>query len=175
MVAKHCAVDAWTPAAPQFTARAFHHAIACDAVHESPPAVLAALREAIKPGGQLVLQELVAEAPLDPAEPAVSEWYRAEDRAPNLPTRSAIATELERLHFDVRVTEDQSARHIGQVLQGWQVLIQSLQGAHPSHRYAEALVDEAELWARRISLMHAGKIHLVRWHAFAEAPARGRA
>jgi hypothetical protein len=175
VVAKRAAVDAWNPAAPQFSARAFHHAIACDAVHESPPAVLAALREAIKPGGQLVLQDLVADGPLDPADPAVADWCRVEDRAPNLPAEADITAERKRLNFDVRVTEDQSARHIGLVLQGWRRLVESLNGTHPSHLFAEALVNDAELWARRISLMHAGKIHLVRWHAFAEAPARGRA
>jgi cyclopropane fatty-acyl-phospholipid synthase-like methyltransferase len=174
-VAKHATVDAWEPTAPQFSAHSFHHAIAFDAVHESPPAVLGALREAIQPGGQLVLQELVADGRLDPAESAVADWCRVEDRAPDLPTVADITAELQRLHFDVRVSEDQSARHISQVLQGWQVLVQSLEGAHPSHLFAEALVNEAELWARRISLMHAGKIHLVRWHAFAEKPERPRA
>jgi hypothetical protein len=166
-VAKHATVDAWDPAAPQFTPHAFHHAMALDALRESPTAVLAGLHDAIKPGGQLVLLELVANGPLDPADPAIAEWCRAEDRAPDLPTEAAIAAELQRLRFDIRVTEDQSTRHVSLVLQGWQQLVQSLDGAHPSHLYAEALVNEAELWARRISLMHAGKIRLVRWHAFA--------
>jgi len=171
VVAKHASVEPWDPAAPEFRQGAFHHAIAFDALHESPAdAVLRALRDAIKPSGQLVLQELVADRPLDPADPSVSAWRRLEYRKRDLPTEAGITAQLEHLRFEVRVTEDQSDHHISLVLQGWQDFVQSLQGAHPSHLFAEALVNEAELWARRISLMHAGRIRLVRWHAFAKEP-----
>jgi hypothetical protein len=133
------------------------------------------LRGAIKQDGQLVLQEVVADAPLDADDPAAAAWCRLEHRSPDLPTEGDIAAELERLRFEVRVVEDQSARHVALALQGWQGVVQSLEGAHPSHLFAEALVNEAELWARRISLMHDGRIRLVRWHAYAGGPGKGKA
>ncbi len=174
-VAKHATIEPWDPAAPHYRSSAFLHAIAVDALHEAlPAAVLTALRDAIKPSGQLVLQELVADTPLDPADPAVAAWRRLEHRSTELPTEAGITTELEHLYFDVRVAEDQSARHIALVVHGWHGLVHSLEGGHPSHLFAKALVNEAELWARRISLMHAGRIRLVRWHAFAKGPARAR-
>jgi hypothetical protein len=169
-VAKHATVEAWNPTAPRFRKRAFHHSVAFEALRDAPAdAVLAALYQAIKPGGQLVLQELVAEAPLDPADPAAAAWCRLERRTPDLPAEATITETLQRLGFDVRVVEDQSSRHVGLVVQGWNGLIRGLQGVHPSRAYAAALVDEAELWARRIGLMHAGRIRLVRWHAIARA------
>jgi hypothetical protein len=174
-VAKHATVEPWDPAAPQFHANAFHHAIAFDALHDAPPTVvLGALREAIKPGGQLVLQEMVADAPLDPSDVAIAAWSRLERRSPDLPSEAGVTAELQRLHFDVRVAEDQSGRHAGLAVQGWQGLVQSLRGAHPSHLFAEALVNEAELWARRISLIQGGRIRFVRWHAYAESAGRSR-
>lgn len=169
-VAKHVTVDAWDRAEPRFRAHAFHHAVALDALRNAAASrVLAALQEAIKPGGQLVLQELVAEAPLDPHDQAVEAWCRLDQRSPDLPSEAAVTSELQRLHFDVRVLEDQSDRHIGLIVQGWQRLVESIEVARPSRGHAGALVDEAELWARRIGLLQAGRIRLLRWHAFAAA------
>ena len=167
-VAKHATVQAWDPASPCFRRRAFQHVMAFDALRDAPvDEVLSALYQAIKPGGQLVLQELVADAPLDAAEPQTAAWCRLERRTPDLPAEAAITGTLAGLGFDVRVVEDQSSRHVGLVVQGWKGLIRTLQGEHPSHAYAAALVDEVELWARRIGLMHAGRIRLMRWHAIA--------
>jgi hypothetical protein len=168
LVAKRTTADAWHPNAPRFRKRGFHHAMAFDALREGTPhAVLAALAHAIKPGGQLVMQELVADGPLDPADPVVAAWCRLERRSAELPNEAFISETLQRLGLEVRVSEDQSTRHVGMAVQGWKVLLQALNGARPERGSAEALVDEVEMWARRIALMHAGRIRLVRWHAMA--------
>jgi hypothetical protein len=39
----------------------------------------------------------------------------------------------------------------------------------PSHAMATVLVREAELWLRRLSLMRANRIRLVRWDAIRSA------
>jgi hypothetical protein len=168
IVAKRATVETWSPAAPRFRRRGSHHVIALDALRAGVThTVLSSLWHAIKPGGQLVLQELVADAPLDRAEPAVEAWCRLEHRSPELPAETFVTETLTRLGFEVRVAEDQSSRHVGLVVQGWKGLIRGLNGARPPHGYAAALVDEAELWTRRIGLIHAGRIRMVRWHAIA--------
>jgi hypothetical protein len=168
LVAKRATAEAWNPVVPRFRKRGFHHVIALDALREGTThTVLSALWHGIKPGGQLVMQELVADEALDPADPAVAAWCRLERRRPELPAEVFISETLQRLGFEVRVTEDQSSRHIGLVVQGWKGVIRGLHGARPARSYAVALADEAELWARRIGLMHAGRVRMVRWHAMA--------
>ncbi len=168
LVAKRTTAEAWHPDAPRFRKRGFHHVIALDALREGAThTVLSALSQAIKPGGQMVLQELVADGPLDPADPAIVAWCRLERRRPELPAEAFISETLQRLGVEVRVAEDQSSRHVGLVVQGWKGVIRGLKGARPPADYAVALVDEAELWTRRIGLIHAGRIRMVRWNAIA--------
>jgi hypothetical protein len=167
-VAKRITVEPWNPAAPRFRRRAFHHIVAFEALRDAVPrAVLAALGQAIKPAGQLVLQELVADAPLDPADPTVAAWCRLEHRSPDLPTEAVISETLERLGFDINLAEDQSSRHVGLAVQGWKGLLQGLHGVRPPRAHAAAMIDEAERWTRRIGLLHAGRIRMLRWHAIA--------
>ncbi|MCW3477445.1 methyltransferase domain-containing protein [Limobrevibacterium gyesilva] len=167
-LAKRASVAAWNPVAPQFRRHGFHHALAADALHlGEPAAVLAALAAAIKPGGQMMLVELVADSPLDMADGAVAAWCRLERRHAALPSEAQVTTALARLGFEVRVVEDQSRRHIRQAIQGWNGLIRTLSGTRPSQAYAVSLVAEAELWMRRIRLLRDGRIRLVRWHATA--------
>ena len=44
-------------------------------------------------------------------------------------------------------------------------LLRGMQANKPSPVVARVIVQEAELWARRLSLMRARRIRLVRWHA----------
>jgi hypothetical protein len=72
---------------------------------------------------------------------------------------------LGRLGFDVRITEDISLRHMQQALRGWHGAIRRMQQKRPDQEAAKIVVGEAELWLRRLSLMRARRIRLVRWHA----------
>jgi cyclopropane fatty-acyl-phospholipid synthase-like methyltransferase len=169
-VAKRATAEPWNPAAPHFLKRGFHQIVAFDALRDADAhTVLTAFLQATKPGGQLALQELVADAPLNANDPAVAAWCRLERRTAEVPPEAAITETMRRLGYDVRVIEDQSSRHIGLAVQGWTATIRRLRDVHPSRAYGATLVDEAELWTRRVGLMHAGRIRLVRWHAIARA------
>jgi hypothetical protein len=63
------------------------------------------------------------------------------------------------------VAEDISARHMRLAVQGWKGLVRNLAAVHPDLTQAKAVVAEAEVWARRLKLMHAGQVRLVRWDA----------
>ena len=130
----------------------------------TPEAVLSAMAGALKPAGHLVLVETVADKALDRNDPAIAAWTRLEGRSPALPTAAGITHALGRLGFDVRVTEDISARQMKLAVLGWKALLRGMSGK-PSHDRAAAIVTEAELWTRRIRLMHQGQIRLLRWHA----------
>jgi hypothetical protein len=82
-----------------------------------------------------------------------------------VPSQRAINGALGRLGFDVRVTEDISLRHMQQALHGWHNMIRGMHSKKPAPAMAMVVVREAELWLRRLSLMRAHRIRLMRWHA----------
>jgi cyclopropane fatty-acyl-phospholipid synthase-like methyltransferase len=159
-------IKTWLPAEPNFSRRSFHHALALEALPaEAPGPVLNAIFRALQPGGQLMMVNLVADHPLDPTDEAVAAWSRLARRAPIVPSQRSITGALARLGFDVRITEDISLRHMQQALHGWHTLIRDMRVQRPAPAMAMLVVQEAELWLRRLSLMRAHQIRLVRWHA----------
>ena len=169
-MAKRATIAGWNRHAPEFAPHSSHHALALDAIRDAPvPPLLAAIAAGLKPHGQVVLVETVAQEPPDPADPAIAAWCRLEGRAPVLPQPEAITRGLSRLGFDVRVAEDVSARHMRLAVLGWRHLVRQMARDRPGPERAAAVVAQAELWTRRIRLMHAGRIRMMRWHAIGGA------
>jgi len=163
---KRAAIKTWDPEVPNFPRRSFHHALALEAFRgASPGPVLVAMFQALRPSGELMLVDLVADEPLDPADDAVLAWSGLEGRSPAVPSQRAITAALGSLGFDVRVTEDISLRHMQEALRGWHRVIRGMRERKPNHAVANVLVGEAELWLRRIGLMRTKRIRLVRWDA----------
>lgn len=157
-------VEMWYPQAPSLRVQAYHHGLALEPLrHARPEPVLSALTAALRPSGQLVMVELVADEPLDPADPIVAAWCRLERRSAELPTERAVTRMFGRLGFDVRIAEDISDRHVQLAMTGWSGLLRGLRD-RPSPAAAALLVSEAELWLLRLRLMREGRMRLVRWH-----------
>jgi cyclopropane fatty-acyl-phospholipid synthase-like methyltransferase len=158
-------VELWDPVAPKFPPHYYHHGIAIEPLRgakSEPP--LTAISLALKPGGQFVLVEVVADVPLDPADPVVAAWIRLDHRGATVPSELGITRVLGRLGFDVRIVEDVSRRHMHYAIEGWRRAVQAMEGGHPTMRQVAVVVHEAELWLARFRLMRAGKLRLVRWH-----------
>jgi cyclopropane fatty-acyl-phospholipid synthase-like methyltransferase len=161
-------VEIWDPQAPKFPPRYFHHGMALDALRgANPKLMLAGVARALKPGGQFVLVETVADRALDPTDPSVATWARLDHRPIDLPSELILTKALAELGFDVRIVEDLSSRHIQSGLQGWYEAVRAMEAGRPSLRQLAVLVREAELWLERLRLMRGGKLRLVRWHAIA--------
>jgi len=159
-------VKALDTQAPKFPSHYFHHGLALEPLRDAmPEPVLSAIALALKPGGQLVLVETVADLQLDPTDPMIANWARLEHRGTDVPSEQAITHMLGRLGFDVRIVEDITHRHLHQAIDGWREAVQRLRDEKPTLRQTALLVSEAELWVRRFKLMRAGKLRLVRWHA----------
>ena len=106
-------IETWDRLAPRFPLHYYHHGMALEPLHgATPEPILAALSLALKPGGQLVLVEVVADLQLVPADPVVAAWARLDHRSADLPSELAITKVLGRLGFDVRIVEDITHRHM---------------------------------------------------------------
>lgn len=164
---KRAQVDRWDPSEPDLARNFYHHGLALEPLRGvKPEPTLAAIAAAIKPGGQLMMTETVADTPLDPADPDVARWSLLENRDPTaLSSEVTITRVLGRLGFDVRIAEDISRRHIEQAMLGWRTQVRDMKDVKPNRRQALLIVGEAELWLVRTRLFRAGKLRLVRWHA----------
>ena len=163
---KRAVIKIWDPTTPNFSRRSFHRALALEPLRGAAAGpILVAMFQALRPGGELMLVDLVADQPLDPADDAVLAWSLLEGRAPVVPSQKAITAALGRLGFDVRTTEDISLRHMQQALRGWHEVLRGMRENKPSHATAKVLLAEAGLWLRRISLIREKRIRLVRWDA----------
>jgi SAM-dependent methyltransferase len=164
---KRARIDQWNPADPSFARHYYHHALALEPIlGQLPETVLSAISNALKPGGQLMMTELVADVPLNPNEPLVAQWAGLERRDPRaLPTEIAITRVMGRQGYDVRIVEDLSQRFMHQGIMGWRRLVRTLQEGKPSRHQARLIVREAEVWLVRLRLFREGRLRLVRWHA----------
>ena len=170
-LAKRATAERWQPDRPDFGRRGFDHAMTLDALRgERWEDTLAALAQAVKPGGQIAMVETVAPTPLDRSDPAVAAWLRLERREVGLPDPAQVAQTLERLGLALHGAEDISVRHMRQAVRGWRRRLRDLQAEHPDAARAAVLVAEAELWLRRVRLMRAGRIRMMHW--LAAAPGR---
>ena len=172
-------VESWNPDEPIFQAGAYHHGLALEPLHNLAiectrggrvEPVLAAIGGALKPGGQFMLLETVADTRLAPDDAEALAWVRLENRRLDLPSEASITRVLGRLGFDVRVVEDLSQRHAHLAVLGWRDAVRRMREDRmredrPSPGQSALLVREAELWFYRIHMLRAGRLRLLRWHA----------
>lgn len=176
---KKVSIEAWDPEQPQFEPRRHHHCLALDPLRtgDQPEPILDGLSQTLKPGGQLVMSELVADTPLPLDDAAVSRWGELEQRRlAAIPTESAITRMLARVGFDVRTVEDISERHRHNAMIGWRVLVREFQEQPPTPLMAAQFVAEAEMWLLRMRLLRKKRLKMMRWHAIdrASSPQPGR-
>jgi hypothetical protein len=161
-------IETWDRLSPKFPLHYYHHGLAIEPLGGAKPEpTLAAVSLALKRGGQFVLEEVVADAPLDPADRTVAVWARLDHRPAAVPSELGITRILTRLGFDVRIAEDVTHRHLVWATNGWGDAVRAMAGTRPKMRQIAWVVREAELWLARSRLMRTGKLRLVRWDAIA--------
>ena len=169
-LAKKISIKAWDPANPDLGTKSHHHCLALEPLHGAQPEpILDGLARALRPGGQMVITELVAPVPLNPNDPVVRRWGDLEHRGPtNVHAPVAITRALGRMGLDVRVAEDISDRHLEHAMLGWRVFLRALD-RKPNRQEAVHLVAEAELWLLRRRLIRDGRLRMMRWHAISRS------
>ena len=131
---------------------------------EDKPDFLRSVEHVMKPRGQLLFTDYVLAGRALNSK-VIDKWKEME---PNMPYPWAVEDyeeALTGLHLDIRVIEDSTDHFHGMVTKAWADYIKQLQkkGAKPEEGLA--LVDEVELWARRMQAVEAGDLKICRIHA----------
>jgi hypothetical protein len=172
---KRANMDMWDPEHPKFPRRRHNHCLALEPLRSGvrPEPVLDGLALTLKPSGQLVLTELVADVPLAANNATISRWSKLERRkVAALPSENSITRMLARVGFDVRIAEDISDRHVENAMIGWRVAVRELGEQRPNAIMAAQLVAEAEMWLLRVRLLRDKQVKMMRWHAIGPASSR---
>jgi len=112
-----------------------------------------AIEAALKPGGQLLFTDYVIEG----GHGAAFKTWLDNEPAPVYPkTTAEVVNSLQQRNLDIRITEDITDKHRHLILSA----IQTLQGFLEKHALDDdtkaAVIDEVELWARRIGALQDG-------------------
>jgi SAM-dependent methyltransferase len=170
-VQRKVAITRWDPDKPVFETRKYHHCLAIEPLTGSQAEpILDGLSRALKPGGQLVMTDLVADDPLPVKDAGVTRWGALERRDPaEVQSSVAVGRMLGRVGLDVRIAEDITGRHADHIVQGWRRLLRNLPAKRPDAANAALLVREAEQWLLRWRLLRDGRLRVMRWHAINRA------
>jgi len=128
-------------------------------------ALLTLVRQALRPGGQLLLVELLyRETPAAP-EPALAALNRLEPQPLCPAVLPDLRARLEMLGFDVRIAEDITAPYCKAAKEALLRLDEGLRQHPPAAEQGRWLLREVECWARRVALLKAGRIGAFRLYA----------
>lgn len=126
-------------------------------------AFLKAIENALKSRGQLLFTDYVlAKAHLRSS--AIDKWLKHEHRESHLWSVEDYQEALAKLHLDIRVTQDITTSHHKMVTQAWADYMMAARKSGIDEEVAPALVDELELWTRRMQAIDAGDLKVCRVH-----------
>lgn len=125
------------------------------------------LELALKPRGQLLFTDYVQDR-VTPRGRDYDAWMKHEPVEPQPWTVDQYVGALQQRNLDIRITEDISDMHRGLVLTAIQTLVRHLEGVSMDHDTKLAVVDEVEMWARRLAAL-AGGLRCYRFYAMKPA------
>jgi len=128
------------------------------------PAFLRTVEGAMKSRGQLLFTDYVM-APKAERTEAFENWAELEPNKPHIWSIQDYKEALKTLHLDIRVAEDITDQYHSKVTQAWAQYIKELKSRGVVPDNAAVLVEEVELWARRVKAIEAGNLQVFRIHA----------
>lgn len=130
--------------------------------------VLARAAKALKPRGQMVLVDYVRVEHENPNSRYLA-WLDAERQPVHPWSAKQYRAAFEQLGLELSEFEDMTDSYRKTVLQGWAAFLSGLHLKDLAEGEASALVDEAELWLRRIMAFEHSALRVIRIHATAPA------
>lgn len=119
-----------------------------------------------KPGGQLLFTDYVLRHSASLSR-ATEVWREAEERRPYPWTVSQVQDRLGTLHYDIRIAEDITETYIHQILHAWADLTSHLPEKKADADTAESLLQEGEIWMRRVAALRTGDVRVYRFFCLA--------
>lgn len=117
--------------------------------------MLDAVEAGLKARGHFLFTDYVLERE-GPRSPALQAWYDYEPLAPHPRTIPQITESLTQRNLDLRITEDITDVHRATILVGIQALSKHLASHHTDKATKVAVIEEVELWARRVAALQEG-------------------
>ncbi|MSP89014.1 MAG: methyltransferase domain-containing protein [Alphaproteobacteria bacterium] len=156
-------VKHYDPKSAALRPNAFNCAYAREAFFtvEGKERLFKAVATALKPSGQFMFTDYVIS---DPEAEGARAWIAHEPVAQHIWTQDKTMTCLEKSGFNIWFNDDLTDQHQGQILQGWSKLVSSLAPGSLPRMLVGLLVDEVELWARRIAAIQCGALKLFRFY-----------
>ena len=126
---------------------------------------LKAVESLLKPKGQFLFTDFVL-AKTHLRSPTLENWIENEHQTPRPWAIEDYEVGLAGAKLDIRVTEDITKEFRAMVIKGWADYTESTERGSVGTESAPALVDEVELWTRRIQAIDSGDLKVCRIHAF---------
>lgn len=115
---------------------------------------------ALKQNGKFVLTDFTK--PDDTPAGAHKLWLKRESAAGPTLEDTELRALFKAAGFSVRTVEDMTDRYVGLVLNGWVALEQSLRANAANRDILLGMIEEAERWAVRVTLLKADQIRYTR-------------
>ncbi len=128
--------------------------------------LISAIAKAMKPRGHFLFTDYVLKHSAKPAT-TVEDWRENEPIRPYPMTVAQASEFLENAKFDVRTVEDISEKHHAMVLGAWDRLTRTLQDMAHDPEISALVIEEGELWQRRMAALESGDLRLYRFYALA--------
>jgi SAM-dependent methyltransferase len=118
----------------------------------------------LKDNGQLLFTDYVLPAP-DQRSKALESWVERDPDHPKLWAMQNYIEELTKQKLDIRIQEDITEESRKVITQAWAEYMASVDHSKLDNAMVSAMVDEAEVWARRVKLLESGDLKVCRFHA----------
>jgi len=133
---------------------------------------LKAVADLLKPKGQFMFTDFMLSEP-HLRTPAIKNWVENEPLTPHPWALEDYEVGLVSARLNIRVTEDITKVFRAMVIKGWANYTDNAEPGSVGLDTAPALVDEVELWTRRIQAIDSGDLKVYRIHAFKKEPGLG--
>ncbi len=130
---------------------------------DNKPAVIKAIRAALKPKGQLILTDFVQTA--QGAGPATEKWRTLTGHGATIPTAEDYRAVMAAAKLDVLILEEDPTDFRSHVLDGWSDFVDNLDKAEFTREFVDLLMVEAERWLALTRAIDAGEVSYLRVHA----------
>jgi len=118
---------------------------------------------ALKNNGKLVITDFTS--PDEAAAGVADAWLKHEGAAGPTLNESELRALFKEAGFRMRTIEDMTDRYVGLVLDGWVALEESLRANAANRDILMGMIEEAERWALRVTLLKSDKIAYTRLFA----------